>query len=305
MPDTPVLLGQYDLRLVALSVLIAILASGAALDLAGRVAARQGLTRLVWLLGGAVAMGLGIWSMHYTGMLAFRLPVPVHYHLSTVVISLVAAIVASVVALTVASHDELSSARLAIGSILMGTGIVTMHYVGMDAMRLPATMALNWGWVVGSVVVALVVSAIAMRLGFHHGRDRQSDWPIRKAGSAVVMGIAISGMHYSGMAAARFSATGMSPDLTGTAGATTLGAFAIAGGTLFVLLAAIVTAMMDRRIAEAALAGMLPICAHCKKIRTDEGAWQQVEVYVAQRTNAEFTHSICPACEQKWYGEEK
>jgi len=154
---------------------------------------------------------------------------------------------------------------------------------------------------------------VALRLGFYHGKDRRSDWPIRKAGSAIVMGLAISGMHYSGMAAARFSATGIDPDFGGTAGATILGAVAIGGATLFVLLAAIVTSMMDRRVTvaalEAALAevktlrGMLPICAHCKKIRTTEGAWQQVEVYVRQRTEAEFTHSICPTCEQRWYSD--
>ena len=92
------LAGSYDLRLVALSVVIAVLAAGAALDLAGRVTAASGRTRALWLAGGACAMGLGIWSMHYTGMLAFRLPVPVRYHVPTVGLSLVAAAFASAVA---------------------------------------------------------------------------------------------------------------------------------------------------------------------------------------------------------------
>src|ERR1700737_5278048 len=92
------LIGSYDYALVALSVLIAMFASYAALDLAGRVTAAGGWTRAVWLLGGASAMGTGIWSMHYIGMLAFTLPIPVAYHWPTVSLSLVAAVFLSFVA---------------------------------------------------------------------------------------------------------------------------------------------------------------------------------------------------------------
>src|SRR6201982_1903973 len=99
------LIGSYNYWLVALSVLIAMFASYAALDLAGRVTAAGGWTRALWLLGGAGAMGTGIWSMHYIGMLAFVLPVPVAYHWPTVLLSLFAAILASVIALYVASQQ--------------------------------------------------------------------------------------------------------------------------------------------------------------------------------------------------------
>ena len=102
-----VLTGSYDLWLVALSVVIAIFAAGAALDLAGRVTATRAQARAAWLAGGAFAMGLGIWSMHYTGMLAFSLPVPVLYHPPTVGLSLLAAVAASMVALHVASRERL------------------------------------------------------------------------------------------------------------------------------------------------------------------------------------------------------
>src|SRR5437867_6963373 len=95
------LIGSYNYALVALSVLIAMFASYAALDLASRVTAAGGWTRAVWLLGGAGAMGTGIWSMHYIGMLAFILPIPVAYHWPTVLLSLLAAILASVIALNV------------------------------------------------------------------------------------------------------------------------------------------------------------------------------------------------------------
>src|SRR6266550_3235726 len=127
------LIGSYNYALVALSVLIAMFASYAALDLAGRVTAAGGWTRAVWLLGGAGAMGTGIWSMHYIGMLAFILPIPVAYHWPTVLLSLFAAILASVIALYVVSQQKLGAARAVAGSVLMGTGIASMHYIGMAA----------------------------------------------------------------------------------------------------------------------------------------------------------------------------
>ncbi len=106
----------YDYRLVALSVLIAIFAAFAALDLAARVTATRGSKRLLWLLGGAIAMGTGIWSMHYTGMLAYRLPMPVYYHIPTVILSLVAAIAASLTALWVISRDRIKVIHVIVGS---------------------------------------------------------------------------------------------------------------------------------------------------------------------------------------------
>src|SRR6266550_2578235 len=127
------LIGSYNYALVALSVLIAMFASYAALDLAGRVTAARGWTRAVWLLGGAGAMGTGIWSMHYIGMLAFVLPIPVAYHWPTVLLSLFAAILASVIALHVVSRQRMHASRAVAGSVLMGAGIASMHYIGMAA----------------------------------------------------------------------------------------------------------------------------------------------------------------------------
>src|SRR6202166_4828439 len=109
------LIGSYNHSLVALSVLIAMVASYAALDLAARVTASSGLIRALWLLGGAVAMGTGIWSMHYIGMLAFMLPVPVAYHWPTVLLSLLAAILASVVALGAVSRQKMGAFRALAG----------------------------------------------------------------------------------------------------------------------------------------------------------------------------------------------
>src|SRR6267378_137097 len=127
------LIGSYNYALVALSVLIAMFASYAALDLAGRVTSAGGWTRAVWLLGGAGAMGTGIWSMHYIGMLAFILPIPVAYHWPTVLLSLLAAILASVVALGVVSRQKMGASQAVAGSVLMGAAIPVMHYTGMAA----------------------------------------------------------------------------------------------------------------------------------------------------------------------------
>src|ERR1700674_4392507 len=113
------LTGSYDYSEVARSVFIAIVASYAALDLAGRVTAARGRTRLAWLSGGASAMGLGIWAMHFKGMLAFRLPVPVEYHWPTVLASLLVAILASAVALYVASRHKMGRAEALTGSVTM------------------------------------------------------------------------------------------------------------------------------------------------------------------------------------------
>src|SRR3984957_13080653 len=138
LSDHIALIGWYNRPLVALSVVIAIFASYAALDLAGRVTAARGSGRAVWLMGGASAMGLGIWSMHYIGMLAFSLPIPVFYDWPTVLLSLVAAILASAVALYVVSRQRMGAWRAVAGSIPMGAGIAAMHYIVMDAMRLAA-----------------------------------------------------------------------------------------------------------------------------------------------------------------------
>src|SRR2546427_5818023 len=130
---------SYYYRLVTLSVVIAMLASYAALDLAGRTTAARGRVRLVWLVGGATAMGVGIWSMHYIGMLAFSLPVLVLYDWPTVLLSLVAAIFAAAVALFVVSRQRMGWLRALTGSAIMGSGIATMHYTGMAAIRITAT----------------------------------------------------------------------------------------------------------------------------------------------------------------------
>jgi two-component system sensor histidine kinase/response regulator len=173
--------GSYNYGLVGLSVAIAVVASYAALDLAARVTSARGRARYLWLVGGAAAMGGGIWSMHYVGMLAFRLPVEVQYDWPTVLISLLAAVLASAVALFVVSRERMGLVQALGGSVLMGCGIAGMHYIGMEAMRLPAMCHYSAGLVTLSVFLAVAVSLVALWLTFYFRKETASWSAGRKA----------------------------------------------------------------------------------------------------------------------------
>jgi two-component system, sensor histidine kinase and response regulator len=238
--------GSYAPGLVALSVVISIFASYAALDLAGRVTAARGRVRALWLVGGASAMGLGIWSMHYIGMLAFSLPIPVLYNWPTVAVSLLAAILASAVALYVVSRESMSVWRAAAGSIVMGAGIAAMHYIGMDAMRMAAMCHFDYALVALSVVLAIVISFVALWLAFRARVERRGGgW--NKIASSVVMGIAIPVMHYTGMAAASFVPSSEVPNLSHAVNISVLGIVGIVMVTLLVLGLAVLASLVDRR----------------------------------------------------------
>jgi two-component system sensor histidine kinase/response regulator len=246
LSDPIALVGFYSQRLVALSVVISILASYAALDLAGRVTAARGHARALWLMGGALAMGIGIWSMHYIGMLAFSLPIPVFYNWPTVVLSLFAAIFASAVALYVVSREHMGAWRAMGGCVPMGAGIAAMHYIGMDAMRLAATCHFDIPLVGLSIVLAIVISFVALWLAFLARVERRGGgW--RKIVSAVVMGAAIPVMHYTGMAAASFVPSSEVPNLLHAVNVSLLGITGIILVTLLVLGLAVLASLFDRR----------------------------------------------------------
>src|SRR6195256_3002006 len=271
------LIGSYNYALVALSVLIAMFASYAALDLAGRVTAASGWTRAVWLLGGAGAMGTGIWSMHYIGMLAFILPIPVAYHWPTVLLSLFAAILASVVALGVVSRQKMGLFRALAGSVLMGTGIASMHYIGMAAMRLPAICQFNSFLVVLSVVFAVLISLAALWITFHF-RDEKKGVDREKLAGAVVMGAAIPVMHYTGMAAVSFTPSGMPAELSHAVTISTVGTAGIAAVTFMVLGMALLTSWVDRRFA-------------AQTLELQEEKLQRSEAYLAEAQRLTHTGS--------------
>ena len=241
--------GSYDSSLVALSLLIAISAAYVALDLAGRVTAAEGRLRRTWLTGGACAMGLGIWSMHYVGMKAFTLPVPITYDLPTVAVSLVAAVLASGIALHVVSQPSLTIAAAVVGAVMMGAAISAMHYSGMEAMRMAAACLWDAGLVILSIVIAVVVSLVALLLAFRFRHESRALSPLKLA-SAVVMGVAVAAMHYTGMAAATFVPMPMvHGSTTWAVDVTALGIGGIVLVTFMVLALTLVTSTIDRRFA--------------------------------------------------------
>jgi len=243
---TKSMVGSYSYHLVTLSVLISILASYAALELAARITAATGRVRLVWLVGGAIAMGVGIWSMHYIGMLAFSLPVPVLYDWPTVLLSLIAAILASAVALFLVSRKKMGWPRALLGSAIMGSGIATMHYTGMAAMRLPAMCSYDPWLFTLSIVLAIVISLVALWLTFRLREEDKASF-LWKIAAAIVMGAAIPSMHYTGMAAARFTSSSIAPVTTYAVSTSMLGITGVSAVTLLVLGVAVVTSTVDRR----------------------------------------------------------
>ena len=198
--------GTYNYCLVLLSVLVAVVVSHTALRLAARVARAKGSSVQLWLAGGAIAMGTGMWSTHFIGMLAFSLPIPLSYGLTATIGSLVLAIATSGFALKLASKPQGGNLRLASGALVMGTGICAMHYVGMTAVQVVPMVRYEPGLVAASVAIAIAASFAALWLFTHLGS--QDTWRMRatRIGAAFVMGLAISGMHYTGMAASRFAA---------------------------------------------------------------------------------------------------
>ena len=195
----------YNFWLVALSVAVAVLVSYTALSLASRVAAVQGRLARVWLLGGAVAMGIGIWSMHFIGMLAFSLPIALRYDVATTVGTLVVAILTSGCAIRIGGGTDLGLRRQAGGAVLMGCGIFIMHYGGMSAIRIQPAIVYDPLLVAASGVIAVGASFAALWLAFHLRTGDSRSLAVGRLGAAIIMGMAISGMHYTGMAASNFS----------------------------------------------------------------------------------------------------
>jgi NO-binding membrane sensor protein with MHYT domain len=228
---------------VVLSALIAVLASYSALNLAERITAARGMVRLAWLISGPAAMGIGIWSMHYTAMVGFQLPVPVWYHWPTVLLSLLAGVAASAIALFTVSRTTLGWAAGLAGSVLQGAGIAGLHYTAMAAMRLEGMCHHSSPMVALSVLVAIAGSLLSLWPTFCV-RDQVTGRSRRMAASALLMGAAISIMHYTGMAAANFTASNEVPDLSHSVRVTALGIAGII--TVMVLVATLVSALVDR-----------------------------------------------------------
>ena len=197
------LVATYVPELVATSFVVAALASYAALKTTGRIRASDAVAKRWWLAGGALAMGIGVWSMHFIGMLALRLPIRLGYDIGITLLSLLLAVAASGYALWLVTREQVSRARLFSGAVVMGMGIAAMHYVGMAAMRMDPHIVYRPGWFIASVLIAIAAAGGALAIAYRLREDVHHE-RLHRALAAAVMGVAIVGMHYTGMAAAHF-----------------------------------------------------------------------------------------------------
>ncbi|WP_233841680.1 EAL domain-containing protein [Dyella sp. 2HG41-7] len=199
MPST------YNSLLVVVSLMVATLASFTALDLASRISMlKHSAVRHAWLAGGATAMGVGIWSMHFVAMLAFSLPIPLGYDLAISGYSLLIAILVSWFALYVVTRAHFGVLDIAVGGVLMGFGIAGMHYTGMAALRMSPGIDYDPTLFMASIAIAIVASTAALWIARTLSDIRQRHIIVKRIGAALVMGVAITGMHYTAMAAADF-----------------------------------------------------------------------------------------------------
>ncbi|MEO7433276.1 MAG: tRNA dihydrouridine(20/20a) synthase DusA, partial [Dokdonella sp.] len=241
--------GTYNSLLVLVSYIVAVFASFVALDMSSRISASEGRASRWWLIAGSVAMGIGVWSMHFIGMLAFRLPVPQGYDLLVTVYSLLIGIAASGYALYLVSRPQLGRWKLAGGAVVMGAGIATMHYVGMAAMRMEPPIEYDPGWFGASMVIAMAAAGAALWIA-HHLRAEGRGQNRNRILASFVMGFAIVGIHYTGMAAAHFRAGSFCSAAIGN-GVSQQWLASLVGTASFAILGmALVVSMLDRRLQE-------------------------------------------------------
>ena len=239
------LVGTYNAWLVLASLLIAVFASYTALDMAGRISQTRGSAAIWWTFGGSTAMGIGIWSMHFIGMLALTLPMAMGYDPLITLSSLLIAVVSSAFALWVVCREELNRRNLCGGAVLLGAGVSAMHYTGMAAMQMhPAIHYIPWLFAL-SIAIAITTSGAALWIAFHL-RQRTASTRLLRIFAAVVMGLAIAGMHYTGMAAAQFG-KGSVCAMAGDELAASWVAPTVIASTLAILSIALIISMFDFR----------------------------------------------------------
>lgn len=193
--------GTHDHLLVLLSLVIATFASFTALNLVNRVRESKGRVRQLWLGAAAVALGGGIWSMHFVAMLAFSMPgMVMSYDPGLTLLSFSIALLFTGLGFAIMNWESVSGWRIIAAGFLMGSGVLAMHYVGMAAMRMPATLSYDRLWLAASMLIAIGAATAAVWLA---AREQKLS---HRLVAALVMGVAISGMHYAGMRAAIFTA---------------------------------------------------------------------------------------------------
>jgi len=236
--------GAHNFVLVALSILIAIGASFSALDLAARLKDATGWARHAWLATAAIAMGGGIWAMHFVAMLAFSLPgVEIGYDLPLTLFSLLLPIAVTALGFRLMTRKHPQRSTVLASGLVMGLGIAAMHYLGMAAMKMPVDLSHHHFWVALSIVIAIVAATAALWLSVQKTRL------LERALAAIAMGLAIAGMHYAAMRGAMFSDLPVvAPLHDHTSISQTSLAVAVFIATFFILALALSAAMFDRHV---------------------------------------------------------
>jgi diguanylate cyclase (GGDEF)-like protein len=243
--------GHFDPGLVGLSVAIAVVAAYAALDFARRGGQTDAWRRRAWLAGGGVTMGSGIWAMHFVGMLSFKMPMPVSYQPTLVALSLLLAVAGASISLAVVTRAHVSRNALLIAAAFMGFAVAAMHYLGMDSMRMAATIHWKVPLVALSVLIAFGASLFALSLvarinaGARRLRFGQSLL------AALLLGVGVSGLHYTAMTASTFYAAHGAMSTTGLSTSSLTTVLAVAGAVVLVVLLGV--ASVDQRRAELAI----------------------------------------------------
>ncbi|WP_441002327.1 MHYT domain-containing protein [Pseudocolwellia agarivorans] len=205
--DSLLIYGVFKPWLVVLSISIAILASFMAMNVASQAKhIRSTFWRQFMLVVGSITLGGGVWSMHFIGMLAFDLCMPINYGVQLTLISVLPSIFSSWITLNIITREKVSKCQFIIGGVLVGLGIGTMHYIGMAAMEVSALLRYDLTMFGLSIIVAAVLAILSLWVYTRLRTGRFSYLGSTKISmlASVFMGFAIAGMHYTGMAAARF-----------------------------------------------------------------------------------------------------
>jgi NO-binding membrane sensor protein with MHYT domain/GAF domain-containing protein/HAMP domain-containing protein len=247
--STPYLSHGHDPWLVALSVAMAILAAYAALEMVWRTFGARGRERYLWLAGSAVTLGAGIWSMHFIGMMAFQLPVPVQYNVLTALASLLPAVAGAALAFWLIGQAELRPWQIGLAGLVLGGAIAGTYFTGMAALRLRAVFGYDPAWTAIALVIAVAGSSIALWLHAGSRADVTPNVSLEKIAGALVLGGGIAGLHYAGMRAAVFLPTSAYPlDPAGSVGINVLGTAAVIVGALTVITAGLTFSVLDQQL---------------------------------------------------------
>ncbi len=266
----------WNSNLIILSILTAMYGSFAALSHAERMRRATGNAAKAWMIAGGVTLGLAIWSMHFIGMLAFHLPVPVAYDTLLTFVSVLPAIAAALLGFYLLQNTTLQIYRIVVGGFLMGMGIAAMHYTGMAALKMQPPISYDPLIFIISLVIA-VAAANGALLIVYAGEKSGLNLQLRHVLSALIMGFAIAGMHYTGMAAASF-APGSICTVVGPTIESTLLSLIVAGSVFFLFTGGWIVNLFDRWMVRENAVALNQLSDRTKELELDRDILKQINL---------------------------